>query len=178
MRLWSVKLICFHHLSWSAQAHRQQPRIAVHPLDSHCLFTQVWRTIFSSARAAALMCAMFFTCSSSFHFISWKCLLWRSAIWLMCLCCFFGCFGLDLRGCFPFFFCLYWKRKKILGFYKPSDPQSNCPDVAKWKTAFVWLFSDTWTKVFISWCYLEGNALFNMNVNSCFFVGFYLLLSV
>lgn len=97
----------FYHLSWSVQAHRQQPWMAVHPLVSLCLFSQVWRTIFSSAWAAALMCAMFFTCSSSFHFISWAGLLWRSAIWLMCLYVF-GCFGVDLRGCFYFFF-VCWK---------------------------------------------------------------------
>lgn len=120
MGLWSVKLICFYHLSWIVQADRQHPRIAVHPLDFLCLSSQVWRTIFSSVWAAALMCAMFFTCSSSFHFISWAGLLWRSAIWLMCLCVF-GCFWVDLRSCFYFFSLL---KENPLGFYKPSVPHS------------------------------------------------------
>lgn len=155
MRLWSVKLICFYHLSWSVQAHRQQPRIAVHPLDSHCLFTQVWRTIFSSARAAALMCAMFFHLLFiiSFHilkvFTLKKCYLADVSV----------CFWLLWAGfkSLFFIFCFHWKR--ILGVYKPSDPHSrNCPDAPKWKTAFVWLLSDTWTKILISWCYLEGKG--------------------
>lgn len=152
MGLWSVKLICFYHLSWSVVADRQQPRIAVHPLDSLCLSSQVWRTIFSSVWAAALMCAMFFTCSSSFHFISWAGLLWRSAIWLMCLCVF-GCFGVDLRGCFYFilffFFCLSAKRESSQLLQAFCSTRSDCPDVPEWKTVFVRLFFDTWNKIAI-----------------------------
>lgn len=114
-------LECKTHLSWSVRAGQQQPPIAVHFVYTLCLSSQVWRTIFISFWAAALMCAMFFTCYSSFHFIPWAGLLWRSAIWLMCLCVF-GCFGGGFKRLFFIFASVL--KENPLGFHKLSVPHS------------------------------------------------------
>lgn len=143
--LQSIKLIFFSHLSWNVEAGRQKPGMAVHPLAPLCPSVQVWRTIFSSVWAAALMCAMFFTCSSSFYFISWAGMLWRSAglMWL----CVFGCFGVDLRGCFYYF--LSPCSKRILSAF------TSLLFLMVWLPRHTWMknsafqpFFDTWNNRF------------------------------
>lgn len=187
MGLWSVKLICFYHLSWSAQADRQQPRIAVHPLDSLCLSSQVWRTIFSSVWAAALMCAMFFTCSSSFHFISWAGLLWRSCYLADVSVCFWMLLG-GFKRLF-LFFCLCAKRESSRLLQAFCSMRSRCPDVPEWKCLFncslipwkkkvkdfINFYSTIWKeKVFdnmnLGWFSLDKNAVYNCVTSVIFWV--------
>ncbi len=163
MGLWSVTLICFYHLSWSVQADRQQPRIAVRPLDSLCLSSQVWRTIFSCLSGSTDVCNVFHLLFIiSFHILSGfalkKCYLADVSL------CVFGCFGVDLRGCFYFLS----KRESSRLLQAFCSTRSDCPDVREWKTVFVRLFSDTWKNegfYKLQWHCIEGKVFDNRNLN-------------